>query len=742
MYWRTSALINVLITFGLSTSWALSKRAEATVLHNQAQLDNQFRSIALSNRELGVESQANIDLNKTNFSDIRNHWAETEINSLYSQRIVSGYPNGNFKPNAPVNRAEFATVIDKAFSNRTRGRNARGFLDTTSHWANNHIQNASALGFMSGYRDGNFRPGSNIKRVEAMVALASGLNLRGSTPLGNFYRDANQVCGSAASYSWACSQISAATNSGIRIKGPNSNWFKPSQQASRADIAVFIHQALQIGGGATPRISQATPSAGVLTRVDSIGGTITLRGRAAARYDQMRVPSDRLRVPARSGANIGFRPSNGSGTIPNFLVQAGSPRTRTEYWYPCNGHTGKFVMGWSAGSNTPTCSRVELGQTFRIPTRASKSTSVLDIRNRGIRAQIDGLPNDPEFTEEDIPMIIAPATSEPTWALVEVTDYSVDVKVLRGEVLVGPENLYPDLERVYAGDRYQLEWDEFEFQEVIYDGPLSAAERSEIANSTDIATFQNPNSWSPDIASQLSAYQLFQDTGIADTSDPIQVERISVNGISIWKTEIDLSNPNVLFTAVPESEINAAGGLRNFARQRKPAVILSGSFEDPNKTNWTTISEGQFIEGEASINWSTYTVLGLDRNNTAEIIDRINGPSWSNYRFAITGHPRLVNAGVAGVTQVAPGATIDIEIPRGRAAIGISRSTQKLYHVITNQNISLSQFAEIMQAIGAEDVVNLEGGGGRFLVEDEQVHHSGEVRAPAIVVYDVQSPPN
>ncbi len=129
------------------------------------------------------------------------------------------------------------------------------------------------------------------------------------------------------------------------------------------------------GGNFPPRgrlqLAQATPRAGVLTRVVHDGGEVTLRRERADPGQLMSNPGDRLRVPARSNAHLGFRPTTGSGTIPDYLVRAGSDTRDSEYWYPCNGRRGQFVIGWSAGSGTPTCSQVRMGEVFRIAVSGS-----------------------------------------------------------------------------------------------------------------------------------------------------------------------------------------------------------------------------------------------------------------------------------------------------------------------------------------------------------------------------------
>ncbi|PSN15282.1 hypothetical protein C7293_07985 [filamentous cyanobacterium CCT1] len=181
---------------------------------------------------------------KGNFSDTLGHWAEADIDALNSQGVIAGFPDGTFRPNASVTRAEFAAMVSRAFSDRTASGVGQTFSDVANHWGKTAIANANLLGFIAGYPDGTFGPERNVSRLEAIVALASGLALEGSTDLTTVYSDAGQIP------AWAINQVSAAAQAGIRVQGPNATQLNPQQPASRADIATLIARALEDGGGA------------------------------------------------------------------------------------------------------------------------------------------------------------------------------------------------------------------------------------------------------------------------------------------------------------------------------------------------------------------------------------------------------------------------------------------------------------------------------------------------------------
>jgi len=107
---------------------------------------------------------------ESNFTDVaRNRWYTEAIDALYTLGIVAGYPDGTFRPDAPVTRAEFATMAVN-FAQLAPG--GRVFLDVPeTHWAFDYISTAANFGWISGFPDGSFRPDQTIKRGEAVTLV-------------------------------------------------------------------------------------------------------------------------------------------------------------------------------------------------------------------------------------------------------------------------------------------------------------------------------------------------------------------------------------------------------------------------------------------------------------------------------------------------------------------------------------------------------------------------------------------
>jgi len=109
------------------------------------------------------------------FGDVANDaWYAQAVNYLASIEILTGYPDGTFKPNQPITRAEFAAVCSR-FDNLAQ-TSSNAFPDVEGHWAKDYINSAYAKGWVSGYPEGNFKPQQNITRAEVVKVVNTMLN--------------------------------------------------------------------------------------------------------------------------------------------------------------------------------------------------------------------------------------------------------------------------------------------------------------------------------------------------------------------------------------------------------------------------------------------------------------------------------------------------------------------------------------------------------------------------------------
>lgn len=116
------------------------------------------------------------NLTKTNrYSDVAaTSWYNTAVSTLSSMGIITGYPDGTFRPNAAITRAEFAAIAAR-FDN-DGDKTAAKFSDIATHWAKDEISIAYNNGWITGYPDGTFGPQRDITRAETMTLVNRVLN--------------------------------------------------------------------------------------------------------------------------------------------------------------------------------------------------------------------------------------------------------------------------------------------------------------------------------------------------------------------------------------------------------------------------------------------------------------------------------------------------------------------------------------------------------------------------------------
>ena len=95
-------------------------------------------------------------------------WFNNAISTLSNAGIITGYPDGTFRPNAPITRAELAAIASR-FDDLSGG--ICRLTDIAGHWAEELITAAYNKGWVDGYPDGTFRPNQNITRAEVMTLV-------------------------------------------------------------------------------------------------------------------------------------------------------------------------------------------------------------------------------------------------------------------------------------------------------------------------------------------------------------------------------------------------------------------------------------------------------------------------------------------------------------------------------------------------------------------------------------------
>ena len=137
-------------------------------------------------------------------------WASDAIRLVAGLGIMSGSPNGDFRSDKPITRAEMATILSRllpyaAVDNETASASA-GFTDTAGHWAEALIRQAQAAGFMKGFVDGSFKPNQALSRAETVAILNKLIGLTAGSGEASLYTDVPQT-------HWAYKDIQAAARS-------------------------------------------------------------------------------------------------------------------------------------------------------------------------------------------------------------------------------------------------------------------------------------------------------------------------------------------------------------------------------------------------------------------------------------------------------------------------------------------------------------------------------------------------
>ena len=216
-------------------------RAETTALVHQA--------LAANGRTARIPSPfiARADATSPNFGDLSaQHWANDFIEPLVQRGWLSGFGDGTFRPDAPITRAQFAALLVGALSPEAK-RPALRFRDVPDDfWAAKVIQLAYRTKFLSGFPDLTFDPNSPLTKLQALLALVSGLNLQSVSPPN--VRSLNFFTDRAAIPDYATGAIASAAQLGLVFNRPFLAELRPDRAATRAEVSAMVYQALVIDG--------------------------------------------------------------------------------------------------------------------------------------------------------------------------------------------------------------------------------------------------------------------------------------------------------------------------------------------------------------------------------------------------------------------------------------------------------------------------------------------------------------
>ena len=145
-------------------------------------------------------------------------WYNAAVATMAKLKIITGYPDGTFRPDAPVTRAEFAAIAAR-FDEKS-ARTTASFRDIYGHWAERYISRSAELGWIRGYTDNTFRPDQSITRAEAMALINRVLN-RNPESKDDLLRSMNIFNDNLDTAKWYYLDVQEAANSHDFIRKAN-----------------------------------------------------------------------------------------------------------------------------------------------------------------------------------------------------------------------------------------------------------------------------------------------------------------------------------------------------------------------------------------------------------------------------------------------------------------------------------------------------------------------------------------
>ncbi|CCQ95737.1 putative Subtilisin-type proteinase [[Clostridium] ultunense Esp] len=180
------------------------------------------------------------------FRDIGNHWAFDSINTLAKEGLITGYSDLTFRPNQPITRAEFLTLLSRVIDLPPGSRSVRSpFRDvSTGFWAYPVIISAYQKGLIGGYADGSFRPNAPLTRAEMSAMVARGLKIKPAK--GSDKMDVNPYLAvylfkDIPLQYWANEEISFLIQLRV-VEGYENGVFKPEKLTTRAEMAALVER--------------------------------------------------------------------------------------------------------------------------------------------------------------------------------------------------------------------------------------------------------------------------------------------------------------------------------------------------------------------------------------------------------------------------------------------------------------------------------------------------------------------
>ncbi|MBE6928303.1 MAG: S-layer homology domain-containing protein [Ruminococcaceae bacterium] len=166
-------------------------------------------------------------------TDIEGHWGQAYIERWVEEGVIGGYPDGTFRPDQFVTRAEVSKILATAYK-MPAATTPKNFSDVPANaWFYDYVQACAAFGAVNGYPNGTFMPNGNITRSEAvkMVCVSAGLDLVDTGY--EVFADAGKMP------EWAGGYWNALIKAGV-IDGYENGTLRPTDLITRAEMVKIL----------------------------------------------------------------------------------------------------------------------------------------------------------------------------------------------------------------------------------------------------------------------------------------------------------------------------------------------------------------------------------------------------------------------------------------------------------------------------------------------------------------------
>ncbi len=170
------------------------------------------------------------------FSDVKGHWAENDIEVLCGRNIINGYGNGTFAPDNPLTRAEAAKLVCLSADFKPDGSVSSGIPDVEQHWAKQYI---NVLPLFPLYNN-NFLPDNQITRADFAIMVVAAMHMDVSEAdtdsLKALFNDWESISAVSAPY------VALAVSNKL-INGYGDSTFRPNNTLTRAEACAILNRA-------------------------------------------------------------------------------------------------------------------------------------------------------------------------------------------------------------------------------------------------------------------------------------------------------------------------------------------------------------------------------------------------------------------------------------------------------------------------------------------------------------------